>query len=570
MSSRTEYPRPQLKRDSYICLNGKWNFTIDSGISLKERGLFEKNNYDRVIEVPFCPESALSGIENKDFMNAVAYQKIFEIGKKEKPILRLNFGACDYETEVYINEKKVGTHKGGYTSFSFEIQDYIIENSSNILTVYVKDDNRTGRQPRGKQCPSYISKVCDYTRTTGIWQTVWMEWVDSVYMESIRITPHALAETVTIEAGLNTWFSGNALVTIKQEGRIVVQKKVKVRGRNIHTEILLRGCYLWSPEDPYLYECEVSLSDKDVMGDRIESYFGMRDVTFDGKTFLLNGKKIFLRMILDQGFYPDGIYTAKTEENLINDIKLSQKAGFNGARLHQKVFEERFLYHCDKMGYLVFAEFPDAGIDKQEEHYLAVAREWTEEMVRDYSHPSIIGWCPLNETAADRSEDFLSALYELTRRIDPFRPVIDASGFTHVITDIYDVHDYEQNVEIFAEHMRNAGTESSWVNVPEKEVYRGQPYFVSEYGGIWWAKESDNRSWGYGNRPENLEEFYKRYEGLTNELLKNPNICGYCYTQLTDVEQEKNGIYTYEREKKFDIEKIAQINKKPAAIENIN
>lgn len=463
--------------------------------------------------------------------------------------------------------KKVGTHKGGYTSFSMEIQDYIIENSSNLLTVYVKDDNRSGKQPRGKQCPTYISKVCDYTRTTGIWQTVWMEWVDSVYVESLRITPHAAEEVVTIEAGLNTWFLGEATLIVRQGKDVVAEKVVKIDGRNVHAEILMEDCQLWSPENPFLYDFSLLLMKNGVKGDSIESYFGMRDVTFDGKAFLLNGKKIFLRLVLDQGFYPDGIYTAATEETLIRDIILSKQAGFNGARLHQKVFEERFLYHCDKMGYLVFSEYPDAGIDKKDNNYLAVEREWTEAVVRDYSHPAIIGWCPLNETAADRSEDFLSALYELTRRLDPFRPVIDASGFTHAVTDIYDVHDYEQSVEVFAEHMRTAGTEKSWVNVPEKEVYSGQPYFVSEYGGIWWAKERDDRSWGYGNRPESLGEFYERYEGLTNELLKNPNICGFCYTQLTDVEQEKNGIYTYEREPKFDIEWIAKVNKGVAAIE---
>ena len=567
MLSRTEYPRPQLKRSSYICLNGSWDFTIDSGLSLKERGLFAEKNYNRKIQVPFCPESELSGIGNKDFMNAVAYQRSFFIGEREKPVLRLCFGACDYETEVYVNGKKAGVHKGGYTSFSMEIQDYILENSNNLLTVYAKDDNRSGKQPRGKQSPTYFSRVCDYTRTTGIWQTVWMEWVDPVYVESLRITPHALEGTVTFEAGLNTWFSGKALLTVKEKEEMVLKKWVAVNGRYIHTELIRENWILWNMDTPFLYECQLALYDKEAKGDEIESYFGMRDIAFDGKAFLLNGEKIFLRLVLDQGFYPRGIYTAPDEEDLVRDIVLSKKAGFNGARLHQKIFEERFLYHCDRLGYLVFGEFPDAGIEKKESNYLALQREWTEAVTRDYSHPSIIGWCPLNETAADRSGDVLRALYELTRRLDPLRPVIDASGFTHEVTDIYDVHDYEQDVEIFSDHMKAAGTEKSWVNVPEREKYEGQPYFVSEYGGIWWAEINDSDSWGYGNRPENMEEFRKRYEGLTDALLNNPNICGFCYTQLTDVEQEKNGLYTYDREPKFDLEWLAGVNSKKAAVE---
>lgn len=568
MQYRTEYPRPQLRRDSYRCLNGSWHFAIDSGLSLEERNLFDEANYPLVIEVPFCPESDLSGIGNKDFMGAVAYQQTFYIAEREKEILRLNFGACDYESFVYINKTFAGSHKGGYSSFSFEIQDYIREHADNTITVYVKDDNRSGRQPRGKQSPSYHSKVCDYTRTTGIWQTVWLEWVDSIYIKSLHLTPRPTAKCLTLDASLNTWFTGSVSVTVSLQGRTIAELSVPSRGKSIHFPIFLEDCSYWTPETPTLYDLQLSLQNGNGSYDSIKSYFGMRDISFDGKAFTLNGEKTFLRLILDQGFYKKGIYTAETEEELIQDIVLAKQAGFNGARLHQKIFEERFLYHCDRLGYLVFGEYPDAGLDKEnDDNFLAAAGEWMECVNRDYSHPCIIGWCPLNETTKTRSKSFLRGFYELTANLDPHRPVIDASGFTHVITDIYDVHDYEQDTDVFARHMKYAGTEKSWLNHPDEEVYENQPYFVSEYGGIWWCEDEDSGSWGYGSRPKDIGEFYVRYERLTKTLLNNPKICGFCYTQLTDVEQEKNGIYTYDRKPKFDLEKIRDINSSAAAIE---
>lgn len=397
---------------------------------------------------------------------------------------------------------------------------------------------------------------------------MWLEWVDSIYIESLKITPHAYKETVSIDLSLNNWFEGDVFIQTGLGETVPLTFTERVRGKCIHTDIRLKDCCLWTPESPLLYQLKISLLKNDSVGDCVESYFGMRDISFDGHSFILNGQKTFLRLVLDQGFYPKGIYTAVSEEELINDILLSKEMGFNGARLHQKVFEERFLYHCDRLGYLVFGEFPDAGLILDcNDNYLSFASQWQEALKRDYSHPSIIGWCPLNETPVTRSKDFLSAIYQLTRQLDPYRPVIDASGFTHVITDIYDVHDYEQDAHQFALHMSQAGTKNTWVNFPEHEIYRGQPYFVSEYGGIWWAEKEDSSSWGYGNRPESVQEFIHRYECLTKAILANPNICGFCYTQLTDVEQEKNGLYTFDRKPKFDTAVLSSINKAPAAME---
>lgn len=565
---RTEYPRPQLQRDSYFCLNGKWQFAIDAGESLPERGLFNAENYPLEIEVPFCPESVLSGIHNVDFLNAVAYRrevKTPEITEKER--LLLHFGACDYETFCYIDGVIAGRHLGGYSSFTFDITQFVKGKESFILNIYAKDHNRSGQQGRGKQSPAYFSQGCDYTRTTGIWQSVWMEVVPSVYVSSLNLNGSFLKEELSLILNLNKYSRGRLTATIYDNGKEIRQKQIPYFGRTISAIIPIDNARSWSPEDPHLYQVELHLEPENEKSDFVKSYFGMRDVELKGKTFYLNGKPRFLRTVLDQGFYPDGVYTAPDDNDLKKDILLSQKAGFNGARLHQKVFEERFLYYCDQLGYLVFEEYPDAGSNRNDTSlFLPILSEWAECMERDISHPSIIGWCPYNETCVERDSDLLRQTYRFTRLLDPTRPVIDTSGYTHEITDIYDVHNYEQDPEKFAEAMKAAATADCFRNFPEKENYENQPYFVSEYGGIFWADEATT-GWGYGTPPSDKEAFYQRYEALTRTLLSNPHICGYCYTQLTDVEQEQNGIYRFDRSEKFNMDRIRKINTAPAAIE---
>jgi len=568
MVYRTEYPRPQLQRDSYICLNGAWQFALDPGESLPERGLFDPEHYPLTITVPFCSESPLSGINNKDFMNAVAYRRTIAVPDLEGGRLLLHFGACDYETECYVGQTLAGRHIGGYSSFAFDITDAVPAPGDYVLTVYVRDHNRSGNQGRGKQSPAYFSQACDYTRTTGIWQTVWMERVPQTHITSLRLVPGLSAAQLVVEGELNRWDTGTVPVTVLFQGEAVAAATAAFSGRSFSLCIPIPDPQPWEPGTPNLYDLELRLTTDLGCSDQIRSYFGMRDISFAGNAFVLNGKKLFLRTVLDQGFYPDGIYTAPTDEALRNDILLSQQAGFNGARLHQKVFEERFLYHCDQLGYLVFEEYPDAGSNRDSAAiFLPIAAEWSECIVRDRSHPAIIGWCPYNETSVTRNPDLMRETYLLTRRLDPTRPVIDTSGYTHEITDIYDVHDYEQDPAVFARHMDGAATEACWKNNPEQEQYGGQPYFVSEYGGIWWSNSADD-GWGYGKRPESLEEFYTRYEGLTKTLLNHPQICGFCYTQLTDIEQEQNGIYTFDRSPKFDVARIRAVNTLPAAIES--
>lgn len=566
---RPEYPRPQFVRDGWMNLNGTWQFEMDPGDSGRKRGLVEKATLDGRIIVPFCMESSLSGVRHTDFMRAVWYKRAFVLPEaaRGKHVL-LHFGAVDYASEVWVNGTSVGTHKGGYTSFSFDITDVLID-GENVITLCAQDDTRSGHQPSGKQSPRYESYGCYYTRTTGIWQTVWLEWVDPIYMKEIAITPHAAQGTVTIRVA--TGGACTLRVCASYEGKTMGEASTLSDGNTAEVTLALAEKHLWNVGEPKLYDLVLELTRGEMVVDRVESYFGLRSVRFDGLRFMINDKPVFQRLVLDQGFYPDGIYTAPTDEALRRDIELSMAMGFNGARLHEKVFEARFLYHADHMGYLCWGEMANWGLDHSEDCALAdFLNDWIPAVKRDYSAPSIVGWCPFNETwDVDRRmqrDDVPRMTYRITKAIDATRPCIDTSGNYHVETDIYDVHDYLQDPAGFAERY-GAGTPLLYERFKDRQNYMvGLPAFVSEYGGIWWS-DTDQDGWGYGERVKSREEFLERYRGLTETLLKNPEHFGFCYTQLTDVEQEQNGLYTYHREPKFPPEVIRAINSQKAACE---
>ena len=346
---------------------------------------------------------------------------------------------------------------------------------------------------------------------------------------------------------------------------------------------------LWSPRDPHLYEIDLELfDDAGVLLDSALTYAGLRGIAIEGQQIKLNGEVLFQRLVLNQGYYPVGLMTAPTDDDLKRDIQLSLDAGFNGARLHQKVFEERFLYHADKMGYLCWGAFPDWGCrglwpdEERMYHGITFAAQWMETVERDFSYPCLIGWCPLNETYQElrnritELDDAARAMYLITKGVDPTRPVLDASGYSHRVpaTDIYDCHDYEQNPDIFREHHAGLADGKPFLNGPRVRpwniTYRNQPFFVSEFGGVRWnAEEAAKDLWGYGERPNNVEEWFARIKGLCEVLLQNPHMFGYYYTQLTDTFQEQNGIYTFDRQPKYDIAKIAEVQKQTAAIEKL-
>jgi beta-galactosidase/beta-glucuronidase len=563
---RNEYPRPQLVRENWQCLNGQWELEFDPGNSGLDRGILEAESFESRIEVPFCPESELSGIGEKDFMNCLWYARGFILppsmaGKR----VFLHFEAVDFEAQVWCNGVFAGGHRGGYSPFAVELTDCLSEGENRIV-VRCFDDVRSGKQAVGKQSGGYFSGGCHYTRTTGIWQTVWLEAVPHVFVTDIKYDVDIRWPAVTGTLELSGYAEGLP-ITVETffEGRDTGAVSTVINGRRANFTVPLTETHLWECGNGRLYDVKITAGE-----DELESYFGLREVAVDGNKILINGKPVYQRLVLDQGFYPDGIYTAPSDEALVKDITLSMAAGFNGARMHQKVFEQRFMYHADKMGYLLWGEYPSWGLNIVTPGLglSIMLPEWLEILKRDRNHPSIVGWCPLNETFQGQDEALLYGLYQVTRAVDPTRPVIDASGYMHVVTDIWDVHDYDQRPEVFAKRYAQgnllAGSRETSVGMLK---YDGrQPFFVSEYGGIWWS-EADPDGWGYGERIKNEEEFYTRLEGLTDPLLNNPEITAFCYTQLTDVEQEQNGIYYYDRGKKFDIERIKRIFGKEAAME---
>ena len=561
---RAEHPNPQFEREHWLCLNGTWEFCKDSGNSGADRKYFEPGaDYPSEITVPFCPQSRLSGIGDTDFLSSVWYRrKVTVTADRLSGIVRLHIGACDYLTTVYVNGKRVGEHRGGYVSFWFDLTEYLSP-GENTLVIHAEDNERDPLIPRGKQSEEYYSHGCDYTRTTGIWQTVWLEFLPCVHIESFRLFPD-VGGSLTVQAKL----CGAATLKAAAfyEGKPVGEASVASPGGSETFSISLSETHLWEPGCGRLYDLVLTYGD-----DSVKSYFGLRSLCLDGYKFRINGVSVFQRLILDQGFNPEGIYTSPTDDFLRGDIERSMAMGFNGARLHEKIFEPRFLYHADRLGYLVWGEYPNWGLDhSRPESVYPILHEWLEEIERDFNHPSIIGWCPFNETwdrdRRKQHDDVLRTVYRVTKAVDPTRPCIDTSGSYHVETDIFDVHNYDQNPETFkANYDKLMETGELYDSLNDRQRYEiGKPTFVSEYGGIRW---SSGDGWGYGNAPKTEEEFLARYKALTEALLFNTRFLGFCYTQLTDVEQEQNGLYTYDRKPKFDPAIIRAVNAQKAAIE---
>lgn len=576
---RPEYPRPQFERTDWVNLNGQWTFEMDFGSSGEQRGWTNTKGLSKKITVPFCPESELSGIGYTDFIPCVWYQRNINIpaewnGKK----ILLHFGAADYETKVYVDGKMVGEHKGAGSSFNFDITSYVKAGQQANLVVRVYDNLRGGMQPGGKQCTALYSAGCSYTRVTGIWQTVWMEAVNEQALKNVFAIPDIDQQQLVVRPEFYNEGNENTLTVEVKDGKKTVAKRTSQASNQSTIVLPIKNAHLWSPEDPYLYDVKYTV--KNAQGeviDEVSSYMGMRKVHISGGYFYLNNKPYFQRLVLDQGYYPDGIWTAPSDEALRQDIEMSKAVGFNGARLHQKVFEERYYYWADKLGYLTWGEEASWVLNINNE--LAVRNfltEWAEIVVRDRNHPSLVTWTPLNETwnaTPGVYVRFVNDLYALTKAIDPTRPINDASGDSHVKTDIWSVHDYTREPDkLIANHTIKAGVEP-YRNMKGKDFlsnYAGQPYMVDEFGGLpWIPKEERANSWGYGANIDTVEEFYSILEKEIDALKACKHVVGFCYTQITDVEQEKNGIYYYNRKPKFDTARVKAIFEKiPSIIEN--
>lgn len=598
---RPEYPRPQFTRDAWLNLNGEWQFELDRADTGLERGLRDRELTAR-ITVPFCPESELSGIGETDFLEAVWYRREVTVPAEwtDARVL-LHFGAVDHDTTVWANGVEVARHRGGFTPFTADLDEVAVPGEELTLVVRARD-SRHGVQARGKQATWYANTHCHYTRTTGIWQTVWLEPVPrAVALKRPRITPDLASGTFFLELPLTGNAPGHRVrATLSDEQGTVVTAEARADldlSPRLALPVPEDRQRVWSPGDPHLYDLVLEVVDAEgAPVDRVRSYAGLRSVSVDGKRLLLNGEPVFQRLVLDQGYYPDGLMTAPTDADLVRDIELGLAAGFNGARLHQKVFEERFLYHADRLGYLVWGEFGDWGCevgvrDDNQRPDASFVTQWLEAVERDYSHPSIIGWCPLNETyqhlhdRITQLDDVTQAMFRATKLADGTRPVIDASGYAHRVpeTDVYDSHNYEQDPAAFAKAMRGLAENRPFVNAgpegrPWSVPYAGQPYFCSEFGGIWWdpdaaaevAGDERDESWGYGERPRTAEEFIERFIGLTGVLLDDRDMFGYCYTQLTDVFQERNGVYRFDRSEKVETALLRDAQLRDAAFESSN
>ncbi len=594
---RPEYPRPQFQRADWVNLNGEWTYSIDNTVSGYEKGYTNSDGFDGRILVPFSPESELSGVGHTDYITGIWYHRAITVPAEwDGRNIRLNFGAVYYKSEIYIDGKLAGRHFGGSSSFSIDITSFVRPGSTHQLVVYATSDLRGGTQPAGKQSIKLLSEGCRYIRTTGIWQTVWMEPVDENGLRQVQQTGDIDQGQIVVRPSFYHENAASLKISVIDPAspKKPVAEKTVVASNSSVAVIPMKKFRTWSPEDPFLYDIKYQVIDKEgKIIDEVSSYIGMRKVQLVGNKICLNNSPRYQRLVLDQGYYPESQWTAPSDEALRHDIELSMKAGFNGARLHQKVFEERFHYWADRLGYMTWGEYSSWGMDTNlPETGRNILSEWAEIVERDRNHPSIIVWTPYNEEWAPDNIQFprlMDDTYSLTRQLDPTRPVSTCSGGVLVHTDVWTYHNYEQNPAVFRDIIWNDGRLMTYrsnlhneglftknfgfdtravAGVYDYPEYDGRmPYLIDEFGGIKWTNPEDMKqaannphSWGYGNAPTTLEAFYGRLEGLVDVLLDlSDYICGYCYTQLTDVEQEQNGVYYYSRDEKFDMSRIHAI-----------
>ncbi|MFD4692167.1 glycoside hydrolase family 2 protein [Streptomyces sp. NPDC058463] len=596
---KPEYPRPQFVRPDWLNLNGEWQFEIDRGDSGLERGLLTRELTDRIV-VPFAPESRASGVEDTDFLHAVWYRREVVVPEAwaGRDVL-LHLGAVDHDATVWVNGVEVARHRGGFSSFTASLRGVAAAGETATVVVRARD-TPSDPQARGKQATWYGNTGCHYTRTTGIWQTVWLEPVPRAHISSLNIVPRRATGSFHITAELSHHTAGltlEAVLTDEAGDVCVAAVPADDLAPGLTLSVPADRVRLWSTQDPHLYDLRLRLTRDGEVVDEVGSYAGLRSVAISGNRVLLNGRPVFQRLVLDQGYWPDTLMTSPSDDALRQDIEIAMAAGFNGARLHQKVFEERFYYHADRLGYLVWGEFGDWGASGQgpagnnQQPTASFVAQWLEVLRRDRSHPSIIGWCPLNEThqllhdRLTQLDDVTLAMYLATKAADPSRPVVDASGYAHRVrgADVYDSHSYEQDPDAFRREQSGLRDGRPFLNELDGAAmsypYAGQPFFVSEYGGIWWnprrlgedqeSADDPGRadSWGYGQRVGSVEAWHERFEGLTRVLLEDPDMFGYCYTQLTDTFQEENGLYDFDRKPKFDIARIRTVQTAEAAYE---
>ena len=566
---RAEYPRPDFERDCWLSLNGEWSFS------------FNKPTFDQKIMVPFACESKLSGINDQGFHDIVWYQRSFKVPNSfdNKRVL-LHFGAVDYQCRVWLNDNLIKEHSGGNSSFAVEITDLVVKNRENTIKLEVIDEHQNLELPRGKQFWELKPRSIFYNRTTGIWQSVWLEGVGNTYLESVRITPLLDEKAVKIDyqingndsCSLNTEISFNGvkvsslvLEPVNNRGSYTIELNQKALNSWNFFEDLT-----WSPEHPRLFDLEFKISNNNKLEDSVKSYFGMRKVSIENGNFMLNNHPYYQKLILNQGYWPESLLTAPSDKAFVDDIMAVKNMGFNGVRIHQKIEDPRYLYYADKLGILVWEEMASAYLYSCQ-YAIAMYNEWTQCIMRDYNHPSIVAWTPLNESwgvqevsYSQAQQNHVAAMYHLTKSLDESRIVMDNDGWEHMGGDFLTIHDYSESGKLLKEHFKDLNAILSFEPGGHKMYvdsakYHNQPIIVSEFGGIKFNQKEEKDNWGY-SQANNGKEFFKQYESMVVALKSCKEIKGYCYTQLTDVETEHNGLMTYDRKFKIPVEEISKVN----------
>jgi len=576
---RPEYPQPQFQREQWMNLNGRWEFAFDDlNLGLEEDWGGGAKKFDRNILVPFCFESAKSGIGDTSFHPWVWYRRAITLPAswKGRRVL-LHFGAVDYRAMVWINGRLVGDHTGGNTPFEFDITPQL-KSGANSLIVRAEDPPTDRYIPRGKQYWEPKSRGIFYTRTSGIWQTVWLEAAGENYLERVRSTPSVSGE-VRFEARLARPVQGGAVefqATVRDRTKRVIASAIAApAGPRATAAVVINEPRLWSPGDPQLYDVTFELRSAGAVLDRVNSYFGFRSVSVDGDRVRLNGRPTILKMVLDQGYWPESTLTPPSDEAIQYDIRMTKEMGFNGARKHQKLEDPRYLYWADRMGLLVSSEMANAYLF--DTTYAAqFMREWAEAVERDYNHPSIVLWVPINESwgtpnlSDPQQQQHLRSLYTFTHSLDATRPVIDNDGWEHSnLTDLFAIHDYARTGELLYRKYQDLGKPGQ--RVPDNgraalapgNAYNGSPIYLSEFGGIAFitpGTDVPKEAWGYSGIEKTADSALERLRGLYTAIARIPAFAGYCYTQLTDVEQEINGLMTYDRKPKYDVRVVKEIN----------
>ena len=577
------YPRPMLRRAEWTSLDGRWDFAIDVDGRLRAP---REVRFDRAIEVPFAPETARSGVGDTGLYKACWYRRELRVESPENgERVILHFGAVDHTCRVFVDEQLVATHEGGYTPFEIDATDLLGAREVHEIVVHAEDDPADLAKPRGKQDWQLHPHSIWYPRTTGIWQTVWLERVPETRVAALRFTPNLERWEIEIDAEVvgpprHDGARVSLAVRLSVGDVVLAEDRYSVVAGEVHRRIGLsdpgiddfRNELLWSPEVPRLINVEIELATSDgVVVDRVSSYTALRSFAIDGERFVLNGRPIRLRMVLDQGYWPETGMTPPDDAALEKDIALTKAMGFNGARKHQKIEDPRYLYHCDRMGLLVWEEMPSA-YRFTERAIERLTREWSAAMRRDAGHPCIVAWVPFNESwgvpnllESKPERHYVEALYHLTKTIDPTRPVVGNDGWESVATDIVGIHDYDCNpahlAARYATHdllpkilKRERPGGRALVIDHERHVRGELPIVLSELGGIAVDRES---VWGYA-RVRDTGELASRYTALVETVRSLELFAGFCYTQLTDTYQEANGLLYADRTPKFPLEEIAR------------